>query len=65
VVLCFWIGIYPKPVLSFLHMPLARLADTVQPEKFASGQVHAAPPAPSLDEMPVIHVEEPQVVPER
>ena len=24
VVLCFWIGIYPKPVLDFLHKPAAR-----------------------------------------
>ena len=65
VALCFWIGIYPKPVLAFLHLPLARLADTVQPEKFAPGQVHAATPAPPLEEMPATHVDEPQVVPER
>jgi len=65
VALCFWIGIYPKPVLAFLHLPLARLADTVQPEKFAPGQVHAATPAPPLDEIPATHVDEPQVVPER
>jgi NADH-quinone oxidoreductase subunit M len=45
VVFCFWIGLYPKPFLEFIHAPLARLADTIQPGKFAAtGAVHAAPP---------------------
>ena len=26
VVLCFWIGVYPKPFLAFLHRPMAQLA---------------------------------------
>jgi NADH-quinone oxidoreductase subunit M len=63
VALCFWIGIYPKPVLSFLHVPLARIADTVQPGKFAAVPVHAAAPEPA--DIPTTHVEEPRVVPER
>jgi NADH-quinone oxidoreductase subunit M len=63
VALCFWIGIYPKPVLSFLHVPLARIADTVQPGRFAAVPVHAAAPEPA--DIPTTHVEEPRVVPER
>ena len=35
VALCFWIGVYPKPFLDFLHQPVARIAATVQPAKFA------------------------------
>jgi hypothetical protein len=48
-VLCFWIGVYPKPFLAFLHGPVARLAATVQPEKFGETQTaHAAtPPEPA------------------
>jgi NADH-quinone oxidoreductase subunit M len=46
VAFCLWIGIYPKPFLDFLHAPVARLAETIQPGKFASaGAVQAAPPA--------------------
>jgi NADH:ubiquinone oxidoreductase subunit 4 (subunit M) len=63
VALCFWIGIYPKPVLSFLHVPLARVADTVQPGKFAAAPVHAAAPTPA--DVPTTRVEEPPIVPER
>ena len=41
--LCFWIGLYPKPFLEFLHKPMGQLAQTIQPGKFASpGVVHAA-----------------------
>jgi NADH-quinone oxidoreductase subunit M len=39
VVLCFWIGLYPKPFLEYLHKPMGRLAATLQPQKFG------APPA--------------------
>jgi NADH-quinone oxidoreductase subunit M len=42
VILCFWIGVYPKPVLAFLHVPLANLASTVQAG--ASGTVRTAGP---------------------
>src|SRR6185436_19222296 len=46
VVFCFWIGLYPKPFLEFIHVPLARTAETVQPGRFpAPGAVQAAPPA--------------------
>jgi len=41
VALCFWIGLYPKPFLEFLHEPVARVAAIVQPEKF-DGQVALA-----------------------
>jgi NADH-quinone oxidoreductase subunit M len=45
VAFCLWIGIYPKPFLEFLHAPVARLAETIQPGKFASaGAVQAAAP---------------------
>jgi NADH-quinone oxidoreductase subunit M len=43
VVLCFWIGLYPKPFLEFLHAPVARIAARVQPAKFGEPQTaHAA-----------------------
>jgi len=50
VVLCFWIGVYPKPFLDFLHGPAARVAALVQPAKFGEAHTaHAAslPAAPS------------------
>jgi NADH-quinone oxidoreductase subunit M len=34
VVLCFWIGVYPKPFLDFLHQPAQSLAELIQPAKF-------------------------------
>jgi NADH-quinone oxidoreductase subunit M len=45
VVLCFWIGVYPKPFLEFLHRPMGNLAAAIQPGKFlgAGGALHAAP----------------------
>ena len=57
VVLCFWIGLYPKPFLEFLHGPVARVAAMVQPEKFGAGQTaHAAtlpePTAPAATPTP-------------
>jgi NADH-quinone oxidoreductase subunit M len=48
VALCFWIGVYPKPFLDFLHKPLGRLAQTVQPGRFGvdvAGSASAAAPA--------------------
>ena len=36
VVLCFWIGLYPKPFLEYLHKPMGRLAATLQPQKFGA-----------------------------
>jgi NADH-quinone oxidoreductase subunit M len=44
VVLCFWIGVYPKPFLAFLHKPMAEVAATVQPTRFLGGTAHAARP---------------------
>jgi NADH-quinone oxidoreductase subunit M len=45
VALCFWIGVYPKPFLEFLHGPAARVAAIVQPDKFGPGAAAAAPHA--------------------
>jgi NADH-quinone oxidoreductase subunit M len=50
VALCFWIGIYPKPFLDFLHTPVNHIAAVVQPDVFGSGTVNAA--APSLESPP-------------
>jgi NADH-quinone oxidoreductase subunit M len=44
VVLCAWIGVYPKPFLEFLHRPAAQIAAIVQPGKF-TGAAQAAGPA--------------------
>ena len=44
VVLCFVIGIYPKPFLDFLHAPVAQIAATVQPGLFSPQVVQAATP---------------------
>jgi len=44
VVLCFWIGVYPKPFLEFLHKPAASVAAIVQPAKFAPATALAAAP---------------------
>jgi NADH-quinone oxidoreductase subunit M len=44
VVLCFWIGIYPKPFLDFLHGPVNQIAATVQPGTYAPGVAQAASP---------------------
>src|SRR5206468_6215667 len=59
VVLCFWIGVYPKPFLEFLHGPAARLAGLIQPGKFSGQVAHAAAAIPTTP----IHDE--QVVPEK
>ena len=42
VVLCFWIGLYPKPFLAFLHGPVGRIAASIQPDKFGGQVAHAA-----------------------
>jgi len=44
VALCFWIGVYPKPFLEFLHLPAAQIAAIVQPSKFATEVLRAASP---------------------
>jgi NADH-quinone oxidoreductase subunit M len=67
VVLCFWIGVYPKPFLAFLHKPMQQLAEIVQPGRF-TGQVaavqpaHGAPAPPAAP--PATVLSEPEVVPE-
>src|SRR6185295_1208293 len=42
---CFWIGLYPKPFLEFLHQPAAHVASIIQPGKFGPGA-----PAPAAAE---------------
>jgi NADH-quinone oxidoreductase subunit M len=59
VVLCFWIGLYPKPFLAFLHAPMAHVAETVQPGHFAAAVAQASGPPP------VTRVLEEAVVPEK
>jgi NADH-quinone oxidoreductase subunit M len=44
VLLCFWIGIYPKPFLAFLHGPAQSLAATIQPAKFKAAAAAVAAP---------------------
>jgi NADH-quinone oxidoreductase subunit M len=46
VALCFWIGVYPKPFLAFLHKPMGHLAEVVQPGRFTPRIVQAAPVPP-------------------
>ena len=58
VALCFWIGLYPGPVLSFLEGPSSRIAALVQPEAFGPHAVHAAGPETTP-------VKEEPIVPER
>jgi NADH-quinone oxidoreductase subunit M len=61
VALCFWIGVYPKPFLDFLHEPAARVAAIVQPAKFApatalaAGPAMTAPPAATPSAEPANH----------
>jgi len=62
VALCFWIGIYPKPFLDFLHKPMAVLTERVQPGFFEPA-AHAAAPAPAPP-VAVTPVGEEKVVPE-
>jgi len=44
VALCFWIGIYPKTFLDFLHAPVNQIAAAVQPGLYAPGVAQAASP---------------------
>jgi NADH-quinone oxidoreductase subunit M len=62
-VLCFWIGLYPKPFLEFLHAPAARIAQAIQPAKFAPKAAQAAP-AP-IESVPVTPLSESRVLPDR
>jgi NADH-quinone oxidoreductase subunit M len=55
VALCFWIGLYPKPFLEFLHRPMARLAETLKPgEVGADGSIAGAavPTKTAADALP-------------
>jgi NADH-quinone oxidoreductase subunit M len=45
VVLCFWIGLYPKPFLEFLEKPMTAIAHKIQPQKFALIETPAELPA--------------------
>jgi NADH-quinone oxidoreductase subunit M len=60
VALCFWIGVYPKPFLDYLHRPVGELAALVQPGKFGAAAVLAAPAVT----VPVTPLQEQRIVPE-
>ena len=71
VVLCFWIGVYPKPFLAFLHKPMAQLAGIVNPSQFgsqaqvaATAPAHVAPAGAAQAAPPATLLAEPEVVPE-
>ena len=46
VVLCFWIGLYPKPFLEFLEKPMTAIAHKIQPQKFALIETPGEPAVP-------------------
>jgi NADH-quinone oxidoreductase subunit M len=72
VVFCFWIGIYPKPFLEFLHKPMAQLAEIVQPGRFSGAVASTARPAHGTEPEaaapeaapPATLLTEPAIVPE-
>jgi NADH-quinone oxidoreductase subunit M len=65
VALCFWIGLYPKPFLDFLHKPMADLARTLQPTVFLAGATQPAAPGtfPEQSEAVVVRPEAPPAGP--
>jgi NADH-quinone oxidoreductase subunit M len=62
IALCFWIGLYPKPFLDYLHKPAAQLVEIVQPGKFTQRTAQAAPPAAAP--APLTPVSEPSIRPD-
>jgi NADH-quinone oxidoreductase subunit M len=45
VVMCFWIGLYPKPFFDILEKPVAQIVERVRPGYYArKGQVSPVPP---------------------
>jgi NADH-quinone oxidoreductase subunit M len=71
VALCFWIGLYPKPFLDFLHKPMGDLARTLQPAVFLAGASQPAAPGtfPERSETvvvrPAVPAPGPAALPER
>jgi NADH-quinone oxidoreductase subunit M len=55
VVLCFWIGLYPKPFLAFLEKPAAAIAQVVQPGRFDAQRVRLAVTPVGQIAQPVAH----------
>ncbi len=64
VVLCFWIGVYPKPFLAFLDKPMAQLAERVQPGRFDPTGGPRTAVAQPVPDPPVTPVSDPAVVPD-
>jgi NADH-quinone oxidoreductase subunit M len=63
IALCFWIGLYPKPFLDYLHKPVRQILAVVQPGKFAPRTAQAAP-AIRTAPVPPTPVSEPSVRPD-
>jgi NADH-quinone oxidoreductase subunit M len=53
VALCFWIGIYPKPFLDYLHKPVAQVLDVVKPGQYTTRTAQAAAPAAPVAATPI------------
>jgi len=61
VALCFCIGVYPAPFLSFLHGPAAQIANIVQPGRFVAAAAAPAPAPPVTTTL----IHDQRIVPER
>jgi NADH-quinone oxidoreductase subunit M len=50
IILCFWIGIYPKPLFRVLERPVQQIVEQVNPGYY--GAERAATPTPALQPAP-------------
>jgi len=46
IALCFWIGLYPKPLFEILDKPVAQIVQRVRPEYYQKQQAQT-PPQPA------------------